>query len=88
MVADTKKCQTLINKIAIEAGIMREAMARLVAVRDQFLTHNPDTTGTALDGNLATINAAMNTLQPQVDLEIWTTIIAAYVPTHRCMALE
>ena len=51
--ADTKKCQTLINKMAEVAETMRAGAAQLEALRTLYQDQNVDPTGTPLDGNIA-----------------------------------
>jgi hypothetical protein len=87
-VADTKRCQTMINICAEQMQIIRAAMATIQGVRDTFTALNPNTTGTPLAGNLATINNAINALSAETDKAIWTQLIAAHVPSHQNRALE
>lgn len=88
MVADTKKVQTMVNICAQQMEAIRAAVARIVQVRDVFTTVNPDVTGTALEGNVATVNQAINDLKAETDKAVWTQLIAAIVPSHRNKALE
>lgn len=87
-VADTKKCQTMINIVAQQMVIIRAAVDAIETVRDTFTTINPDTTGTVLDGNLTAINSAITDLKAETDKALWTGLIAAEVPSHRNAALE
>ena len=88
MVADTKKVQTMINICADQAQIVRAAIARMLAVRVAFATHNPDVTGTPLEGNVATVNQAITDLNAEANKSIWDAMIAAKVPSHRGKAME
>jgi hypothetical protein len=87
-IADIKKVQTMINVAADQMEIIRSAVDTVVAIRTAFQAHNPDVTGTPLEGKVATLNAALNDLQGEADEEIWTELIAARVPSHRGVALE
>lgn len=92
MVADTKKCQTMINVMADQAQAARSALSTMKTVRDLFNAHNPDVTGTPLEGNLSYINTAINDLDTALNSgankTVWDEMIAAYVPSHRSKALE
>lgn len=88
MVADSKKVQTMINICADQAQIMRDAVSRMLAVRTAFTTHNPDITGTPLEGNVAVVNQAITDLNAEVSKAIWDAMIAAKVPSHRGKAME
>jgi hypothetical protein len=88
MVADIKKCQTMINVVAEVMVEIRAGVARMEAVKALFETVNPDVTGTVLEGNLATVNSALAALKAEAELQIWSDLIAAYVPSHRGAALE
>ncbi len=55
MVADTKKVQTMVNVAGQQAQIVRDAVAQIKAVRVAFQTHNPDVTGTPLEGNVTAV---------------------------------
>lgn len=91
-IADTKKCQTMINIMAQQAEIVRAAIETMKEVRATFITVNPDTTGTPLDGNVSYVNDALNALDTAVNsginATVWSEMIAAIVPTHRNAALE
>lgn len=86
--ADTKKVQTMINVLAEAAEDVRAAIERMKAVRTKFQAHNPDVTGTPLEGNVAAVNTALNALDTQTSKAIWTQIIAAKVTSHRNRALD
>lgn len=87
MAGNTKQVQSYVNKLADAAKRARQARDDMLAVRTLFVAANPDTTGTAVDGNEATISAAINALDTEVSKGIWTQIIAAEVPSHRGEAL-
>ena len=92
MVADTKKCQTMITICGQQILVVRAAIDTMKAVRAVFTTINPDPTGTPLEGNVALVNAALNALDGAVNAgannAVWDAMIAAIVPTHRNKALE
>lgn len=87
-VADTKKCQTLINAAAAEALIIRAAVARLKLVRTAYQTANPSTVGTVLDGNTAALNASLNAIDTEIAKAVWDTLIGGVVQSHRGEALN
>ena len=92
MVADTKKCQTMINIVGQQIQVVRVAINTMKLVRTAFTTINPDPTGTPLEGNVLLVNAALNALNDAVNTgtnnAVWDAMIAAIVPTHRNKALE
>lgn len=82
-IADKKKVQTLINAIANNIETMRDAMQNIKDVRSLYTTANPDVTGTPLEGNLTTINNAINSLDTELQSVVWNGMINAKVPSHR-----
>lgn len=84
---DTKKVQTMINIVAEQITIIRNAMSTIQDVKSKFQTANPDVTGTPLDGKVSSVNTAISDLQTETDKSIWTEIIDAYISTHRGQAL-
>lgn len=87
MVADTKKVQTMINRTALAMQKVREGVSEMEEVKALFQTANPDVTGTPLDGNITAVNTALTSLKAESDKDIWSTMIAAIVPSHRGEAL-
>lgn len=87
MVADAKKVQTLINLAASAAEVIQQQRDVLATVRDLYQTAAPDVTGTPLEGNLAAVNAWMNSVAAVADDPVANALIAAKVPTHRGKAL-
>jgi hypothetical protein len=85
--SDAKKVQTIINRAADEMTAIRAALVRFQATKALFMAANPDVTGTALEGNTATLNTALGLLQAEADKAIWTALIAARVPSHEGKAL-
>lgn len=83
MVADTKKVQTLINRMAdaIEAG--REAEA----IKDAYAAANPDVTGTPLEGNLPAVNIWLTNFIAVLNDPVAQSFIDERVPTHTGDAL-
>lgn len=83
MAADTKKVQTLINRMgkAILAG--RDAEA----IRDAYIAANPDITGTPLEGNIAAINSWLTNFIAVLNDPVAQTFIDNSVPSHRGKAL-
>ncbi len=87
MVADTKKVQTLVNRVADSLILVRQAITDIETVKVLFTTANPDITGTPLEGNVASLNDALGLLKTEIDKGIWTALINARVPSHRGEAL-
>jgi hypothetical protein len=86
-IADRKKCQTLINVGAESVLVIREAVTRLKACRTAFQTHNPSTTGTALDGNITAINSWITDVENVGDAAVAQALVDAQVPSHTNKAL-
>ena len=87
-IADRKKVQTLINVAGQQALLIRKAVDALKTARTAFLLQNPDITGTPLAGNLAAIAASLSAVDTEIAKPIWSTLIAAIVPTHQNKALD
>lgn len=88
MTADTKKVQTLINRLADHADAVKAASDDLEALRILYQVANPDVTGTPLDGNLVAVNTWINDLTTLANSATATGMIAARVPSHRGKALD
>lgn len=91
MVNDTKKVQTMINLCADGIIEVRSGISKMLSVRAAFQAHNPSVVGTPLEGNVNTLNNALNALNTLVnttDSAIWNAVIEAVVPTHKNKALE
>ncbi len=78
-----KKVADLVNAAGLAATTIRAQVAILKALRTTFLAVNPSVAGTPLAGNLATLSSAIDALDTQASLAIWTTMINAIVPTHQ-----
>ena len=87
-IADTKKCQTLINVIGQEAQAIQIAVAAIKAMRTKFQANDPDVTGTALEGNIAAANTWIDQLDTVANAAVANGFIANISPTHRNTALE
>ena len=87
-ISDNKKSQTLINAAGQELLTMRAAMIRLKDVRTLFQLVNPDVIGTSLEGNLSLVNTAIDDLDVELAKAVWSSMIAAVVPTHNNKALD
>ncbi len=86
--SDKKKVQTMVNIVGQAVQEMRDGMTTILAIRVKFNEINPDVTGTPLDGNLAAVNAAINSLDAELGGPVWDGMIAAIVPSHRNKALD
>lgn len=87
MVADTKKCQTLINAAAEEAERIRAAATRLEGLRALYNAASVSPVGTPLEGNVTAVSAWIDSVRAVADGPVPDGMIAAYVPTHRGEAL-
>ena len=87
-IADTKKCQTLINTIGEQAKVIKAASIVMADMKARFLEVNPDTTGTPLDGQLATIAAWLASVATVANDPVAAAFISHIVPTHRNHALD
>ena len=85
--ADSKKVQTMINRVASNIQHMREDMVKIKAVRDLYIAANVDPTGTPLEGKVAILNNAIASLDAELSLPVFDQLIAAIVPTHNGRAL-
>jgi len=85
---DKKKVQTMVNVAAEQIQIIRSAINTLKTVRTAFQTHNPDVTGTVLEGNVSTLNSSLNSLDTESLSGVWDTLINGVVESHRNKALE
>ena len=87
-ISDKKKVQTMINIVAQQASIVREAVQVMKDVRTTFQSVNPDVTGTPLEGTTTAVSNAINALDTEIGGAVWDGLIAAEVPTHRNKALD
>ena len=89
MVADSKKCQTFINALGKGAVEIRAAIVEMRRVEADYMASDPpcDTTGTALQGNKADLQASLDVLEAEIMKQCWQDQIDAYQPSHRGAAL-
>lgn len=87
-IADEKKCQTFINKVAASAKAIQDAVAELKTLRLKFQQHNPDTAGTALEGNVPAVNGWINDADSVANAIVADAMIAARKLHHNGTALE
>jgi len=85
--ADTKKVQTLINVAASAMEAARIAASDLEDTRDLYISASVSAAGTPLEGLVAPLNTALNSLLVETSGSIWDTLISLEVPTHRGKAL-
>lgn len=83
MVADTKKVQSAINRVASILVKMED----VVAIKDAFIAADPDVTGTPLAGNKALVNQLLLDIQALTESAVAVGVKAAVVPSHRGEAL-
>ncbi len=86
--ADTKKVQTMVNVAGQQMEIIRSAVTTMESMKTAFQAHDPDVTGTPLEGNVSALNSALTALRTEVDSAVWTGLIAAIVRSHRNKALD
>ncbi len=86
-ISDNKKVQTAINRVGQEIQLMRDGMDKINATIVLFQAANPDVTGTALEGNVTVLNNALSSLETELNLSIFTQLIAKIVKSHRGEAL-
>lgn len=86
-VADTKKCQTLINVAAEEVIKLKATVTRLERCRQLFQDQSVDPTGTPLDGKVAQVSAWINEVRAVADSPVANALLAHVVPSHRNAAL-
>ncbi len=87
-IADSKKVQTLVNVIGQQTQVIRDAVDKIKEMRTTFTAVSPDVTGTPLEGNLAAVNSAIDSLDTEIAGPVWTGMIDAICPSHRNKALE
>jgi hypothetical protein len=87
MVADNKKCLSLINIVAEEVVKLQAISTRLQALRTAFQSHNPDTTGTPLEGHETTISNWVTDVVNVANSAVPNGFIANVVPSHRGKAM-
>lgn len=87
-VSDSKKCQTMINITGQQMQAMQVALTNILAVKAAFQTHNPDVTGTPLEGNVAAVNNWITSAESLLGSAVVSQMIAAIVPSHRNKALD
>ena len=84
---DSKKAQTLINRAAADAQLIKDAADRLDALRTLYTSHNVDPTGTPLQGKVAAVSAWIDAVRAVADAAVANQLLAAVVPSHRGEAL-
>ena len=84
---DKKKVQTLINRAAADAQLIKDAADRLEALRTLYTSHNVDPTGTPLQGKVTAVSTWIDDVRAVADAAVATQLIAAVVPSHRGEAL-
>lgn len=83
MPADSKKVQTVINKMADVVERMRDAQV----IRDAFIAANPSITGTPLQGKGPAVRAWLDELLAVANSPIAQGFIDNKVPSHRGVSL-
>ena len=86
-IADSKKCQTLINVAAAKVLELQAVSAKLQALRTAFVAQAVDPAGTPLDGHVAQISAWIDAIDAVATDAVANGLLAAIVPSHRNKAL-
>jgi len=86
--ADTKKCQTLINLCGYAAQQLEAMATQLETYRAVYQSQGIDPTGTALEGHMAQVSAWIDGIRACADDPVTMGLINAIVPSHRNKALE
>lgn len=87
MVSDSKKIQSLINLVGRSILVCRLERDNILAARSLYQLANPVITGTVLDGNIASINTAINSLDTIVDDVAFNLLVNNIIESHRGKAL-
>jgi len=87
MVADSKKCQTLINIVGESVTELKRLATRLKACRTAYQTQGVDPTGTPLDGNIPAISNWIDNVDAVANSAVANGFVDAIVPTHKNNAL-
>jgi len=86
--ADTKKCQTLINLCGAAAQQLQAIATQLETYRAAYIAGGVDPSGTALEGHVTEVSDWINDIRACADDPVTAGLIAAIVPSHRNEALE
>jgi hypothetical protein len=85
--ADTKKCQTLINIVAEQVKLLKVASTILLICRQAYQDQNVNPTGTPLDGHILEISNWVDDVELVANNMIANGFINNIVPSHRNKAL-
>ena len=87
VVADTKKCQTLINAAGRTVPKLKEIATLLEDLRIKFNAAGVNPADTPLEGHVAQVSAWINLVRTVADNPIANGLVAAIVESHRGEAL-
>ena len=87
MLADNKKCQTLINIAAEQVELLKIISDKLQRCRQLYEDQNVDSTGTVLEGNISAISDWIDDVNSVANNAIAEGLISHKVSTHRNKAL-
>lgn len=85
--SDSKKVASAINHMGVAMFNIRAQVDRINAIVTKFQAANPSVVDTPLQGNKATVLAAVTDLNTEVNKPVWDAVIAAVSPSHRGEAL-
>lgn len=85
--SDKKKCQTLINIVAEQVTLLKQASDKLQRCQAAYQDQNVDPTGTPLEGNVQAIAAWISEVESVANNAVANGFLANVVPTHRNEAL-
>ena len=86
-VADTKKCQTLINIVAEQVKAIKAASAKLQSCRQAYVDQAVSPLGTPLDGHVNEISGWIDDVESVADNIIANEFLNHIVHTHNNKAL-
>jgi len=85
--SDKKKVATFIGVAAQAVNDLQASAFRLEHLRTLWGQHNPDVTGTPLEGHVADVSAWIDAVRAVADNAVANGLVEHAVPTHRNMAL-
>jgi len=87
MVADKKKCQTLINTVAKEVVELKRISDTLSKCRQLYQDQNVNPQGTPLEGHVADISDWIDVVNATANNAVANGFLDHVVPSHRNKAL-
>ena len=85
-ISGKKKITTIIGVAAEEAQKLKASADRLEKLRAFWSQHNPDPSGTPLEGNVQALSAWVDAVRAVADNAVANALVTHAVPSHRNMA--